>query len=117
MIAYCGLSCETCPIRLATRQEDKEEQVGMRIEILRLLREQYGMNLEFRDITDCDGCQTDEQRLFSQCKNCRIRQCARAKKLRSCAYCPEYSCENLEAFFRTDPSARVRLDAMRTSGS
>ena len=114
MIAYCGLSCQTCPIYLATRQEDKEEQARMRVEIVRLCKEQYGMGLKLEDISDCDGCQSDGERLFSQCKNCLIRQCAREKKLENCAYCAEYPCGNLETFFRTEPIAKARLDAIRT---
>ena len=114
MIAYCGLSCQTCPIYLATRQENKEEQARMRVEIVRLCKEQYGMDLELEDISDCDGCKTDGERLFSQCKNCPIRQCASEKKLENCAYCTEYACGNLETFFRTDPIAKTRLDAIRT---
>ncbi len=44
MIVYCGLSCQTCPIYLATRQENKEEQTRMRVEIAQLCKEQYGMD-------------------------------------------------------------------------
>jgi hypothetical protein len=36
MVSYCGLTCQTCPIYLATRQEKKEEQARMRAEIVRL---------------------------------------------------------------------------------
>jgi hypothetical protein len=115
MIAYCGLSCQTCPIYLATRQEDKTEQASMRVEIARLCREQYGMDYALEDISDCDGCQTDGDRLFSQCKNCFIRNCVRGKQLENCAYCPEYACRKLEAFFPTDPTAKTRLDAIRAS--
>jgi hypothetical protein len=115
MVAYCGLTCQTCPIYLATRQENREEQARMRAEIVQLCREQYGMNYELEDITDCDGCQTEGERLFSACKNCPIRKCAREKALENCAYCTEYACGRLEAFFRTDPTAKTCLDAIRRS--
>jgi hypothetical protein len=93
IIAYCGLACHTCPIYLATRQENKDEQRRMRAEISRLLKEQYGMNYQPEEITDCDGCRTDGVRLFSGCMNCLIRKCAREKGLENCAYCTEYACE------------------------
>jgi hypothetical protein len=115
MIGYCGLTCQTCPIYLATRQENKEEQARMRAEIVQQCKEQYGMNYELEDITDCDGCQTEGERLFSACKNCLIRKCAREKELENCAYCTEYACGKLEAFFNTDPTAKTRLDAVRSS--
>ena len=113
MVAYCGLTCQTCPIHLATRQENKEEQARMRAEIVKGIEEHYGTQYRLEYITDCDGCRTEGGRLFSASKDCAIRQCAREKALASCAYCPEYACAKLEAFFRTETTARTRLDAMR----
>jgi hypothetical protein len=115
IIAYCGLICSTCSIYLATRQEDKEEQARMRAEIARLCKEQYGMNYAPEDITDCDGCPTEGERLFSACNHCLIRKCAREKGLENCAHCTEYACEKLAAFFATEPAARTRLDKIRSS--
>lgn len=113
LIAYCGLACRTCPIYLATRQENKAEQMRMRIEISQQLKTQYGMSYEPEDISDCDGCFMGGGRLFSGCKDCLIRKCAREKELASCAYCAEYACERLEVFFSSEPSAKLRLDEMR----
>ncbi|HEX9135843.1 MAG TPA: DUF3795 domain-containing protein, partial [Nitrospirota bacterium] len=115
IIAYCGLTCQTCPIYLATRQEKKEEQARMRAEIIKLCKDHYGIIYKLEDITDCDGCQTEGERLFSSSKNCPIRKCARDKELENCAYCTEYACGKLEAIFKTDPTAKARLDAVRDS--
>jgi hypothetical protein len=114
MIAYCGLICKTCPIYLATRQANTEEQTRMRIEIFRRCREHYGMNIELADVTDCDGCRTEGGRLFSGCKKCHIRNCVRARGLENCAYCADYACEQLEAHFKKDPTSRPRLDQIRS---
>ena len=111
-LAYCGLSCQTCPIYLATRQENPHEQARMRAEIARFCAEQYGMPYKLEDITDCDGCQAN-QRLFSACQSCSIRNCAREKRLENCAFCLEYACDRLETFFKSDPSTKTRLDAIR----
>jgi hypothetical protein len=115
MLAYCGLVCQTCPIYLATRTENKEEQATARAEIAQLCKEQYGMNYEPEEITDCDGCQAEGGRLFTACINCPIRKCARHKRLENCAFCAEYACEKLEAFFGTDPMAKSRLDQIKKS--
>ena len=114
MTSYCGLVCNTCPIYLATRENDKEVQIRKRIEIARLCREQYGLAYELSEITDCDGCRTMEGRLFSGCNDCGIRQCARQKGVDVCAHCIEYPCDKLEEFFVKDPSAGVRLDQLRS---
>ena len=114
-MAYCGLVCQTCPIYVATRKENREEQARMRAEIAQLCKEQYGMKYDPEDITDCDGCQTDGGRLFSACKNCPIRNCAKQKELENCAYCSKYVCERLEAFFTVESTAKTRLDGVRTN--
>jgi hypothetical protein len=113
MLSYCGLVCNTCPIYLATRESDTGEQMKKRTEIARICKEQYGMNLELSDITDCDGCCTETGGIFSGCRKCVIRECAREKAIETCAHCSEYSCRKLETFFVHDSSAKVRLDEIR----
>lgn len=113
MIAYCGLDCNTCPIYLVTREKNKEKQKEKRKEIVNLIKEHYGLDFRLGDITDCDGCMGETGRLFSACKDCPIRKCARKKRIESCAYCNEYICETLEEFFKKEPDARVRLNKMR----
>jgi hypothetical protein len=113
MIACCGLNCLSCPIYLATREENKEKKIGKRKEILRLIKEHYGLDFKLIDITDCDGCTADTGRLFSTCKGCTIRKCAIEKKLGSCAYCDEYICEKLEEFFSKEPHAKENLKRIK----
>lgn len=79
IIAYCGLLCDTCPIYVATRTPDKEEQARMRARVAQILFEHYAMRCAPGDTTDCDGCSVEEGRLFSACQNCAIRSCARSK--------------------------------------
>ena len=112
-LAYCGLICQTCPIYQATRVGDKAEQKKMRIEIARICREEYGLIYDLKDITDCDGCRTETGKLFSACRNCKIRICARQKGYENCAFCPDYICENLEEFYAKDPSAKTNLEKIR----
>jgi hypothetical protein len=114
-LAYCGLICKTCPIYQATRVEDAQEQKKMRIEIARLCREEYGLPYDLKDITDCDGCTTENGRLFTACVNCKIRKCARERGYENCAFCPEYICINLKEFYDKDPSAKSNLDKLRNS--
>ncbi len=85
----------------------------MRTDILKLCKKEYGMNYELKDITDCDGCLLENGRLFSACKKCPIRNCAKEKKLKNCAYCPEYACDILQAFFAKELPAKIRLDEIR----
>ncbi|HYK89715.1 MAG TPA: DUF3795 domain-containing protein [Acidobacteriota bacterium] len=113
LIAYCGLNCRTCQIYLATRVSDKEQQIRMKTDIARLCREHYGLEYEPEDITDCDGC-AQGGRLFSGCSVCLIRKCAVEKSVENCAYCDEYVCANLAAHFSSEPTAKTRLDEIRS---
>lgn len=111
LVSYCGLSCQTCPVHLATMERDEARRKIMRTSIAEQCARQYGMDLLLEDITDCDGCKT--MRLFSGCRDCQIRTCAISRKLDSCAFCADYPCEELKKHFRLDPSAEKRLDKIR----
>jgi len=65
--------------------------------------------------TDCDGCKTENGRLFSGCYNCQIRKCAKGKAIENCAHCNEYACDKLLKFFVKDPEPRERLDEIKKS--
>jgi hypothetical protein len=114
-LAYCGLFCHTCPIFLATREENLEKQEGMRTQIANLCNDLYGLIYTANDISDCDGCRTEGGRLFTGCQSCEIRKCARMKELENCAQCSDYICGKLETFFAKEPEARKRLDEVRSS--
>jgi predicted nuclease of restriction endonuclease-like RecB superfamily len=113
LLGYCGLICNTCPIYLATKEIDKEEQNKMRAEIAKTFEKVYGIYFEASDIADCDGCRTLNGRLFSACNDCNIRQCANQKMIKNCAHCMEYACKELKTFFHKDASAKERLDKVR----
>ncbi len=85
----------------------------MRESIVELYSQQYGMNLRLEDITDCDGCRANDERLFSGCLNCEIRKCAGKKNIENCAYCNNYACEILKKHFLLDPGAKTRLEEIR----
>jgi hypothetical protein len=119
-LAYCGLVCQTCQIYLATREPDKEKQYKMRANVAQEIKKYYGMEIKPEDVRDCDGCKTEDGRLFSN-NDCPIRTCAVEKGIESCAYCDDYPprdavrcCEALEKLFSTDPGARERLDKIRS---
>ena len=94
IIAYCGGSCHTCAIFLATRENNKEKRHKMRIEIAQHIKESSGKEYEAGDIADCNGCRAEDGIMLN--KDCQIRKCAQEKDFESCTSCPEYVCEKLE---------------------
>jgi hypothetical protein len=112
-MAYCGLTCNSCPIYLATLEEDTYQQHSMREKIAEQCSTYYDMNLQAEDISDCDGCRAGTGRLFSGCTLCEIRKCAIRKNTESCAFCSEYACAILKRHFSLDPGAEIRLEQIR----
>jgi hypothetical protein len=114
-LSYCGLVCGTCPIYLLSREQNEEKKRKMRIDIAQQIKEHYGQEFDPEFVTDCDGCKTKGDRLFSGCKSCQIRKCANEKNIENCAYCSEYPCEKLDEFFAKDPEAKERLDKIKNT--
>lgn len=108
MIAKCGIICSGCPAYIATQKNDD----ALRAETAKKWSEMFKSDIKAADI-NCDGCPSDSPRLFSYCATCEIRKCAREKKLATCAACPEYSCQKLDAFLTQVPEARKVLEGLR----
>jgi hypothetical protein len=113
MLSICGLVCDSCPIHLVTLENNGSQLLTMRRSIAEQCTKLYGMEMKEEDITDCDGCTIRTGRLFSGCRNCRVRACAMQKDLENCAYCSDYACDLLAEIFRHEPGARSRLDEIR----
>lgn len=114
VVAYCGLICDGCPIYWATNEEDIEVAKKMRSEIATLSNKLYDTKYCPDDIADCDGCITENGKLFLGCLGCHIRNCARGKNLPNCAYCSDYACESLDSFFKENAEAKLRLDFIKS---
>ena len=115
MLAFCGLQCDTCPIFLATLEKDKVQQLEKRRLIADECYKLYNIILNPDEITDCDGCKSTTEKLFSSCYECKIRECAGDKGIENCAYCSDYACTKLFEFFKLDSDAKKRLEQIRNA--
>jgi hypothetical protein len=113
MISYCGLTCTTCPIYLAGRETDLSKKEKMILNIIEMCKTHYGIEYEFEDINECDGCKSVTGNLFAGCKDCPIKKCAVERGIENCAYCDGYPCVQLQDIIKSDPGARTRLEAIR----
>lgn len=97
-LGYCGLNCETCPIFVATVNDDDPLRQKTLEEWSKLYGAYIGKQLELDDI-NCTGCLSND-RVFVGCSNCSIRKCCQEKKFVTCASCNDYdTCEMLNGFF------------------
>ncbi len=108
IIGYCGIICSDCPVLVATQKDDDIE----RKQVAEMFTKQYGKEYKPQDI-NCDGCLSDSSRIFSYCSVCETRKCGREKKVRNCAYCPQYPCEKLSKLFSEYSKAKETLDEIR----
>ena len=111
MIAYCGLNCSKCPALIATAANDIE---GLKA-TAKMAREQWGLADATWETVKCTGCKGSGVRV-ADCADCKIRECAEAKGVETCAHCEEYeSCEILSSFIAESPDAKANLEAIRAS--
>lgn len=108
MIAFCGLTCTECPAFIATQKDDDKE----REKVAELWSKQFNEDIKPEDI-NCDGCLSESDRIFNYCKVCKIRKCGQEKGVKNCAYCDDYTCENLNEFFDMAPEAKTSLEEIR----
>jgi len=108
LFAYCGLNCSECPALRATVSGNPET----RKQIAEEWSEIYSADIDPEDI-NCMGCSTKDERKFSHCFNCSIRQCAMEKSLSSCHECSDYPCVDLQEFFELVPEAEINLERLR----
>ena len=109
-IAYCGMDCTNCPVYTATQADDDAAREKAAVLFSKLFKTEIPASA-----INCDGCKSETGRLFGHCTTCEVRTCARDRKLESCAYCKDYSCEKLDAQLAGIPlpQPRERLEALR----
>jgi len=108
MIAFCGITCTECPAFLATQKDDDNK----RRKVAELWSKEFNAQFKPEDI-NCDGCLSENERLFSYCKVCEIRKCGQERGVKNCAYCNDYACEKLSKFFDMASDAKTTLEEIR----
>ena len=108
IIAYCGIACHECGAFIATQNNDD----GKRAEVAKMWSKQFNSNIKPEDI-NCDGCQSNGERIFKHCNVCAIRACGKEKGVANCAHCDDYACSKLEGILQMLPESRKRLDSVR----
>jgi hypothetical protein len=108
MIAYCGLNCEECLTYLATQKDDDAE----REKVAKQWSEEYKVPLKASHI-NCDGCKTQDGRLFMYCQMCEVKPCGEGKKVETCAHCDDYECDKIQGLFKMAPTIIEGLEKIR----
>jgi len=104
LMAPCGLACVECPAYVATQTGDPVD--------ITLVAQSWSKAWRTRvppeDIW-CDGCTSSSKRKYKHAWKCKVRSCGVDRGVMTCAHCPDYICETLEAFFARVPRTRKLL--------
>lgn len=107
IIAYCGLVCSSCPVFLATKNDDD----AARKETADFFSKKFGLDFKPEDV-NCDGCLCEGGRLIAHCSICEIRKCCREKGHKNCAVCKEQPCGHLSKFHELSSDAKASFEAL-----
>jgi hypothetical protein len=102
LIGACGMLCSTCAIFIATASLDRAKMAELAEELSKESRKKLGTS----DI-NCWGCRCSDKHCFNA--NCRFRKCSKNKGLEFCYRCAQYPCDNIQAFYKKQPSAQENL--------
>lgn len=95
-VAYCCLECDKCEAYIATQNNDDT----LRAKVAKAWK------MKSEDIR-CEGCKSNNA-LF----NCEAKKCAIARKLPTCAHCPDFpSCD--KEIWTKWPKLKEKVKAMR----
>jgi hypothetical protein len=111
IIARCGIICSECEAFVATQANDGDALRAL----AQKAREEFGQEDATAQTVMCDGCLADDGRQISYCAVCEIRACSTERNVVNCAYCSDYACERLEAFFERATDARTVLNEIHSS--
>ena len=105
LIAYCGLNCETCDARIATRNNDG----ALREKTARYWSELNGVEIT-PEMINCDGCRVEGVKTPFCESICAIRQCALSRGVETCGSCGEMdACGTLGMILENSEEARNNL--------
>ena len=105
LIACCGLDCETCEARIATKTNDE----ALREKVAREWSALNGVAIT-PDMIRCVGCRADGVKTVYCDRLCPIRRCALQKGVSTCGDCEALdACEKVAAILQNNEEARRRL--------
>lgn len=108
-IAFCGLNCETCIVKVTIANEG---DAGLE----RLAKEWSTPDtiIEGKDLYCNTYCTSTEGILPSYCKTCEMRNCALEKNVSNCGVCESYPCAHIEKRIPAETELRTVLDDIRS---
>jgi predicted RNA-binding Zn-ribbon protein involved in translation (DUF1610 family) len=122
--SYCGIYCGACSIMMAgkTGHKDRLASFWAPESIKKFLAFQGIPHAGDRDLVlECCGCKSDQ--VFINCRGCKIRECAIAKRVDHCNDCGDFPCKtyrewkNIQVMLPHLKETDANLETIKRSGT
>jgi hypothetical protein len=105
LIAYCGLDCKTCDVKVATENNNNVLRATL---AARMQIHYKNPEISIADI-NCSGCRKTGVKMW-YCELCEIKKCATSKSFQTCAMCEKMeTCQMVGKIHKYDPTALNNL--------
>jgi len=106
LIAYCGINCTTCPLYMATMNND----ALMKQEISLKWGKLYNRLIDIKDM-ECYGCKSSKK--FCLSNECNITTCNISKGIETCSQCSTYPCERINKFYEWQENNDTNVEIVK----
>ena len=115
---YCGLCCENCAVKVKVEPAarvlyDEMKKAGFE-EVIAFIPGGNGFWPFLKGMAEDGVCASCKE--MGGDPGCAIRLCAKNKGVDMCAFCEDYPCEKLTAFFGRNPVAEQDNALLRDNG-
>jgi len=110
LIAFCGLRCDQCGAYLATIKNDD----NLREKTAKEWNKRYNADgrepITEKDI-NCLGCLSETGPIYRHCKECGVRKCGLARKVKNCGLCSDYkTCQTIKSLHKVITDGKIVCD-------
>ena len=92
LIAYCGINCKSCPLYIATKNDD----IVVKQELSLKWGKLYNRSFDIENMS-CHGCKSGKKFFLSE--QCDITTCNTVKGIETCKQCTNHPCDRIEKFY------------------
>jgi len=111
-MAPCGIDCEKCSLYLAAFDQEQAASLIPWFKDMGWIKPEEGLEAIQAKTPFCMGCLGDRSVQWSD--TCAIRTCCTDERgLAHCAQCPEFICENLEAWGKQYEGHAAMLEKLK----
>lgn len=108
LTAYCGINCGTCPLYVATVNNNTSMKEDIRLKYEKI----YNRSIDIKEM-ECNGCKSDKK--FSLSRACNITPCNISKGIDTCSQCRSFKCDRIKKFYDWQEKNETQVEIITNS--